>query len=211
MVGTGTQGAPHALLRRPTQVFTTADAAAVYAHPRPQLARLAGAGVVHRLAPGLYAVVPPRYAGLAWRPDLEAAAVGIGAALYGPDQAVLMGLSAARVHGVVPRGLATGIVAVPRQRRSIVLQDRDAVVLFVARGVQRLDAELVDTELGRLLVTGVEQTALDLVHRPELGGAPDQAREAATTLLQRCDDAVLGALAEQQRLRAALRRLRALT
>jgi len=160
------------------------------------------------LAGGVYAVVPQEFTGLEWRPALEAAAGGVGAALLGADAAVVMGLSAARMHGALPRALAVGVVAVPRQHRPIRLLDRDAQVVFVARDVDRLDAELVDTEVGRLLVTGVEQTALDLARRPELGGAPDQAREAARVLWGRCDPLVVDGLAGRQRLRAAAKRLR---
>ena len=122
---------------------------------------------------------------------------------------MVMGISAARLHGAVPRALASGIVAVPRQHRPIQLMDRDACVVFVARDVARLDAEMVDTEVGRVLVAGVEQTALDLAHRPELGAAPDQAKEAAIMLWDRGDQQALDRLAGGQRLRAAARRLRA--
>ncbi len=201
-------GLPASLLRRPLRVLTTADAAEAFAHPRPQLARLVTAGVLHRLAAGMYVVVPQEFTALTWRPGLEATAGGIAAALFGPDDAVVMGLSAARMHGAVPRALATGLVAVPRQHRAIRLLDRDARVVFVTRDVSRLDAERVDTEVGRLLVTGIEQTALDLARRPELGGVPDQAREAALSLWGRCDHNVVDALAVRQRLRAAARRLR---
>jgi hypothetical protein len=86
--------------------------------------------------------------------------------------------------------------------------DRDARVVFVARDVARLDAEMVDTEVGRLLVTGVEQTALDLARRPDLGGAADQAREAAAVLWDRCDQDIVDRIAVEQRLRMAARRLR---
>jgi len=202
-------GVPPDLLHSSLRVFRTQDAAAVYAHPRPQLARLTAAGVIHRLAGGVYAVVPPEFTGLPWHPDLEAAAGGIAAALFGPDNAVLMGLSAARLHGAVPRALAVAIVAVPRQHRPITLLDRAARVLFVARDIHRLDAELTQTELGPLLITGTEQTALDLAHRPTLGDAEDQARESAAALFQNCDAAILDSLAHAQRLVTAARRLRA--
>jgi hypothetical protein len=201
-------GIPPSLLHRPLRVFRTADAAEVYVAPRPQLARLVTAGLVHRLAGGWYVIVPPEFTGLPWRPGVEAAAGGIGAALFGTDTAVVMGLSAARVHGAVPRGLGVGIVAVPRQRRPLALTDRAATVVFVTRAVDRIDAEMTHTEVGHLLVTGIEQTALDLAHRPELGGLPDQAREAAVTLHARCQEKTLESLAEAQRLRAAADRLR---
>ncbi|MDQ1305306.1 MAG: hypothetical protein QG671_1137 [Actinomycetota bacterium] len=196
------------LLRRPVRVLNTADAAEVFAHPRPQLARLVAAGVLHRLAGGFYAVVPQEFTGVPWRPGLEAAAGGVAAVVFGSDNAVVMGLSAARLHGVVPRAVASGLVAVPRQHRPIRLLDRDARVVFVARDVARLDAEMVDTELGRLLVTGAEQTALDLARRPDLGSAADQVREAAQVLWSRCDPLTVDRIAGEQRLRSAARRLR---
>lgn len=201
-------GLPPRLLRRPVRIFNTADAAEVFAHPRPQLARLVAAGVLHRLAGGFYVVVPQEFTGVPWRPGLEAAAGGIAAVLFGSDNAVVMGLSAARLHGAVPRAVASGLVAVPRQHRPIRLLDRDARVVFVARDVDRLDAEMVDTEVGRLLVTGVEQTALDLARRPDLGGAADQAREAAEVLWSRCDPQIVDRIAGEQRLRMAAWRLR---
>jgi predicted transcriptional regulator of viral defense system len=212
-VGTGHRraeatGVPAALARRPLAVLRSADAAAVYAHPRPEVARLARRGLLHRLAHGFYAVVPLGRVGESWRPPLEAAAAGIAAAAFGWDDVVLMGLSAARVHGVVPRALAVAVVAVPRQRQPLALADRDARVLFVRRDTRRLDAERVTTELGPALVTGPEQTVLDLAHRPELGGAAGEAREAAVVLLPRCDPDVLERLARGQRLGAALRRAR---
>lgn len=201
-------GLPPRLLRRPVRILRTADAAEVFAHPRPQLARLVAAGVLHRLAAGFYAVVPQEFTGVPWMPGLEAAAGGIAGVLFGSDSAVVMGLSAARLHGVVPRALASGLVAVPRQHRPIRLLDRDARVVFVARDVARLDAEMVDTEVGRLLVTGVEQTALDLARRPDLGDAADQAREAAAVLWDRCDQDIVDRVAAEQRLRTAARRLK---
>ena len=110
---TSTPGLPPALARLPVRVLTTRDAAEVYAEPRPQLHRLAEKGVLQRLAPGLFAVVPPERVGTGWSPPLEATAAAIGAALYGQDTAVLVGLGAARLHGVVPRALAEAVVAVP--------------------------------------------------------------------------------------------------
>jgi hypothetical protein len=121
---------------------------------------------------------------------------------------MLMGLSAARLHGALPRGLAVAVVAVPKQRPVLHLLDRDARVIFVRRATDRLDAERVGTELGTALVTTIEQTVLDLAHRPELGEVPAEARAAAAALLPRADGALLAELAGEQRLRAALDRAR---
>jgi len=194
---------PPRLARVPYGVLRPVDAADTYAHPRPQLSRLAGRGVLHRLATGYYALVPPGRQATGWRPSLEAAAYGIAASNDGPDSVVLMGLSAARMHAAIPRALAVAVVATPRQRPPVHLVDRAAEVLFVRRDTQRLDAARASTDLGTALVTGVEQTVLDLAHRPELGAVAQEARAAVRALLPRADPALLDELAGQQRLRAA--------
>jgi hypothetical protein len=72
--------------------------------------------------------------------------------------------------------------------------------------VSRLDVESMPTELGRALVTIVEQTVLDLGRRPSLGVADDDIVDAVLALLPRCDRRVLDDLATAQRRRAALER-----
>ena len=129
-----------------------ADASVVYAQPRQQLARLAANGEVRHVATGYYTVVPLDQRGTDWTPTLEAVAAGIAVATYGPDNAVLMGVSAARVHGAIPRALATAVVAIPRQRPAVNLKDRAALVVFVKRDVDRLDVQRMPTDLGRTLV-----------------------------------------------------------
>lgn len=47
---------PATLAQAPLKTIRPRDAAAVYAHPRPQLVRLAEQGLLHRLANGYYAV-----------------------------------------------------------------------------------------------------------------------------------------------------------
>lgn len=186
----------------------TADAGAVYAHPGPQVARLERLGLLHKVAIGYYVVVPQASVGSQWRPTIEAAAAGIATAAVGAGRAVLMGVSAARVHNAIPRALSTAIVAVPADRRDITLRDRVGVVHFVQRDTERLDAELTTTELGQCLVTTPEQTLLDLAHRPGLGHAEHEAHDAIAALLPRCNDRTLERLAGEQRLRAALTRVR---
>lgn len=168
------------------------------------MARLERRGLLHRLLPGYYVAVPPDRTGQDWRPDLEAAAAGLGSAAYGPGNAVLMGISAARMHGVLPRAIAVAVVAVPRQHAPMHLTDRPATVLFVRRDVDGLDAERLRTELGAALVTGIEQTVLDLARRPELGGMPRESRAAVAALLPRADPGTLDRLAAEQHRRAAL-------
>lgn len=182
--------------------------ASVYAHPRPEFARLARAGALHRLATGYYAVVPDDQLGGGWLPELEAAALGIAAADEDIGMVALMGLSAARMHGAIPRGLAIAVVAASRHRPTLHLVDREATVLFVRRHVPALDVQRYTSELGQGWVTTIEQTTLDLAARPGLGGLPGQAHTAAQSLLARCDQHLLDELAAAQRRQASLARLR---
>lgn len=192
--------------RRTLQTIKPEQAAEQYAQPRQQLARLARNGDLHRAAHGYYVVVPPARKGTFWLPSLEAVAVGIAAADFGVENVILMGVSAARMHGAIPRALAEAVVAVPEQRARIQLRDRDGAVTFVKRRTGVLDAEQMPTDLGSALVTTVEQTVLDLAHRPALGHAADEFPPALALLLPRCDRARLAELATAQRLRAALAR-----
>lgn len=205
-----TAGLPAQLASAPHRVVKPTDGLGFYAHPRPQFTRLAHRGLLRRLATGYYAVVPPDRTGDEWVPLLEDAAFGIAAADYGGSAPVLMGLSAARLHGAVPRALAVAVVAVPKQRPPLTLLDRPAVVLFVRRDTSRLDAVRFPRAWSRCLVTGVEQTVLDLARRPNLGGLPQEAETAVRALLPRCDQDVLALLATEQRLGAARRRALAL-
>ncbi|KZS70108.1 MAG: type IV toxin-antitoxin system AbiEi family antitoxin [Mycobacterium pseudokansasii] len=197
---------PAALAQTPLKTIRPRDAAAVYAHPRTQLVRLADHGLLHRLADGYYVVVPQNMVGHKWLPSLEAAAAGIATTIHHHDDIVVMGLSAARLHGVIPRALATALVAVPRQHRPITLSDRPAIVRFVQRDTSRLDAERIRTDLGPTLVTTPEQTVLDLAHRPTLGDDQTDIPTAAAALYARSDKNRLQALATEQRRLASLRR-----
>jgi hypothetical protein len=201
-------GVPVEFAQAPLRTVRTADAGAVYAHPGTQMARLARLGLLHKVAVGYYVVVPQDRVGADWRPTIEAAAAGVAVAAVGVGRAVLMGLTAARMHGVVPRALGMAIVAVPDDRRDIVLRDRNGRVHFVRRVTDALDAELMATDLGPCLVTTPEQTVLDLAHRPNLGYAAGEAHAAIAALLPRCDDQTLERLAGEQRLKAALTRVR---
>lgn len=199
-------GLPAALAAVSFGVLRPQDSGEIYAYPGPEFVRLEERGALHRLAHGYYAVVPPAAQTRPWLPSLEASAYGIAAATSGADEVVLMGVSAARVHGVIPRALALALVAVPRQRPIVRLSDRTATVQFVQRDTQRLDAERTPTDLGTALVTTVEQTILDLAHRPGVGGMEGEAWEAVRALWPRASVDVLTALADGQRLKAALNR-----
>ena len=102
-----------------------------------------------------------------WFPTPHATALGIGQADYGIADVALMGVSAARAHGAIPRAIAVAAVAVPKKRPA--LTSDGARLVFVRRDVSRLDVERTTTELGDGWVTMIEQTLLDLAARPELG------------------------------------------
>lgn len=133
--------------------------------------------------------------------------MGIVTADEGADSVALMGLSAARVHGALPRAVGVAVVAARHHRRPLRLSDRDASVLFIRRDVARLDVERHALELGQGWVTTVEQTVLDLAARPALGGLPEEAEAAAHALLPRTDRQALRELAVAQRRRATLDRV----
>ena len=104
--------------------------------------------------------------------------------------------------------MSTAIVAAPDQHDPITLIDRSATVPFVKRNKAHLDVESISTELGRALVTSIEQTVLDLARKPSLGVAEDQIPEALRALFPRCDLEILDELAARQRLVSAVRRTR---
>lgn len=143
-----------------------------------------------------------------WRPSIEAAGAGIATSVFGPSTPVMMSLSAARLHGAVPRAMSIAIVATPNQHRPIDFTYTNGRILFVNRAVASLDAELVRTELGGVLATGPEQTVLDLARRPNLGDLPQETYAAIATLWPRCDPKFLEELATEQRLKSALSRAR---
>ncbi|MGH3611478.1 MAG: type IV toxin-antitoxin system AbiEi family antitoxin domain-containing protein [Pseudonocardia sp.] len=196
---------PPVLLGR-GRVLRPVDARAVYVNPRAEFARLESRGALHRLAPGLFVAVPDDVVGGDWLPPLEAAALGIGAVGGRAGEAALMGISAARVHAAIPRVLNIAVVAVARHRRPLRLTDRKAEVVFVRRDIARLDVQRYQTELGQGWVTTVEQTVLDLIVRPDLGGVPDAAQEAIAALIPRADAGLLRELAAGQRRRGAVER-----
>lgn len=206
MAGQYSTPIPAELAGYPLRTLRARDAAVSYAHPRAEVSRLAKRGLLHRVANGYYIVVPTDMVGRNWIPDLEATAAGIASSISGASNAVVMGISAARLHGAIPRALATAVVAMPKQHRPISLADRSATVRFVKRNTSNLDAERVDTPLGQTLVTSPEQTILDLAHRPRLGDAEVEIPSAIAALYRGSDHSRLHTLAAEQRLMAALRR-----
>jgi hypothetical protein len=160
------------------------------------------------MASGYYTVVPADRVGTEWMPTIEGAAAGIAAADFGEDNFALMGLTAARMHRAIPRAVAFAVVATPRRRKPVQLEDRTATVHFLTRDLGAIQVERMATDLGRCLVTIPEQTVLDLAHLPRLGDMEPEVWAAIDTLWPGCDAALLTELAREQRLGAALRRVR---
>jgi predicted transcriptional regulator of viral defense system len=197
-------GLPPELTRRRNHVLRPRDAATVYAHPRAELARLTRTGVLRHIATGYYVLSPPdRWGDGRWIPDINAVALGIAQADYNADVA-LMGISAARHHGAIPRALAVAIVAVPKQRPA--LDTGAGRILFVKRDATRLDTERIETQLASGWVTTIEQTLIDLAARPTLGGLAEQDTvEAIRALASRADWDLVQQLARDQHRPSAAR------
>lgn len=164
-------------------------------------------GVLRRIATGYYIAVPQdRIGDPTWRPPIEDIAIGIAVADYG-DAAALMGLSAARYHGAVPRAHAKAWIAANVSRRPV---DGGVfgVFAFVARDVDSLDLVRAHTEVATGWVTSIEQTAIDLLRRPSWADGRRAAEDAVARLVPRCQGDRLDELAAAQRGRAALARIR---
>jgi hypothetical protein len=202
-------GVPPAIAQAPLRTMRPRDVDE-YANPRKELARLEARGLVHRLADGFYTLVPQERIGGDWLPTLEGAAAGIGAADFGAGQYALMGLTAARLHGAIPRAIATAVIAAPRRRETLRMTDRPATIRFFARNIADLQVEMMQTDLGDCLVTTPEQTVLDLAHLPNIGEMRDEALAAIRVLLPRCDQGLMAEIAATQRLGQPLNRVRKL-
>ena len=177
--------------------------------PDAELRRLADQGSVLLLTKGFYALVPEDRRGpeTTWRPTIEGAALGIAAAIYGPDNVALVGPSAARQHRCYPRALGDAYVAVPKQRRH--RQTVLGQVRFITRDVTKLDTVRVETDLGPGWTTSVEQTALDLCRNRPAWLITDSARsEMIEQLGNRIDWDIIDEVAAATRGTKTLERLR---
>lgn len=200
-------GLPTAIARAPLRTFRPRDLTDDYAQPSEALHRLTRQGRVRRVAHGYYVAVPDGEDEL-WWPAVEDIAAGVATTIYGERIPVLMHLSAARMHGAVPRALAVAVVAVPEQHDPIrLVGERPGTVRFVRRHVAALDAVLRHLELGPALITTPEQTVLDIARRPRLVGMEGEAADAVRGLLRQCDRGRLRRLAAEQRMRATLMRI----
>ncbi len=194
---------PSVLVSRPIRVVRPRDLGDLYVNPSSELARLANQGAVRRIARGYYALVPAESVGdPGWRPTIEALALGVAVADYGADRVALMGPSAARLHGALPRAVALGSAAVPKQRPP--LATRWGRIGFHTRDVARLDLEHVVTALASGYQTTVEQTILELARWADAWDVTTgMISEAIETLAGRADWSLIRELALEQGERAA--------
>jgi len=170
----------------------------VYANPDKELARLRDRGYLVQLARGTYLVKPDTVPiSQNWAPPLEVAAMAYSTAAYHPATPVLYGISAARHWQAIPRAIGVAVVAVPRPHRPVGLHTGGRVE-FTVRRVDLLDTQPVDTVAGAMRVTTPEQTLVDLVAWPQLGGMPDQAIQAARQIVPQVDAGQLQQVLERQ-------------
>jgi hypothetical protein len=135
-----------------------------------------------KIAPGTYVAKPDDVeATTPWKPNFEEAAMAYATGAYGPRVPVLYGLGAARFHHAIPRALGVTVVAVPRQHHAVTFSDGGRVV-FTTTDTDQIEARLETGKLGKFLVATPEQTLLDLIARPALGGLPQEAAAAISAL-----------------------------
>ncbi len=169
----------------------------VYANPEKELVRLRDAGRLVQIARGTYMAKPDDVApNRAWQPRLEVAAMAYATAVYGDHVPVLFGIGAARFHHAIPRAINVTVVAVPASHREVRLLTGGRVV-FTVRDATALDARPEQTELGPVMVTTPEQTLVDLIRWPDLGGIPAEAGAAILALRDQVDTARLVRLLER--------------
>jgi hypothetical protein len=194
---------PQLLALTGNRVLRTRDLAPFYSHPTKEAARLTTQGILLKLATGYYVVIPEDRRDGRWRPAIEDVALALGVADYGAEHSALVGPSAARVLGALPRALTKAVLAVPVHRSP--LETVAGQIVFTFQKIERLDLQGARTELATGYTATAEQALLDLAARPSLGGiSREQAAEARGALLARCDLAVVASLAHAQHRREAL-------
>ncbi len=179
-------------------IVRPADLRPKYAHPAKEFRRFRDQGVVQRLAHGYYVVVPERFRHTAWRPSIEAAALGIAQADYGVDGAVGMGITAARLLGKLPRAPGMAQIAIAGQRPA--LETTAGLIRFVTRRLTTLDVQRAETEIGSAWITTPEQTILDLADKPDRIPLPSaETSDAIVQLTSGADWLLIADLARHQR------------
>jgi predicted transcriptional regulator of viral defense system len=175
------------IARAPMRTVRPVMLRSLYANPEKELVRLRTNGLVVKIAPGTYVAKPDTVAPReAWKPTFEEAAMAYATAAYGDQVPVLAGIGAARHWHAIPRAIGVTVIAVPEQHRPVSL-DTGGRIVFTRHEVAITGAMPVQVGLGVMRVTRIEQTLIDLVLRPELGGMPTEALAAAKVLVPRID------------------------
>ena len=175
--------------------------------------RMEANGAILRVAHGAYVLVPERERrpDPGWRPPLERVAHGIAAAEFGLDQVALLGPSAARAHGAIPRPLGIATVSYPSTRPRDI-ETLVGTVRTYRRSINKMDVVRLNNDLVNGFVTSVEMTMLDLASKaPKWPIAPTDRDEAIRLLAARADWDLTREVAEQFRKRTALKAVLAIT
>ncbi|MGO2747065.1 type IV toxin-antitoxin system AbiEi family antitoxin domain-containing protein [Microbacterium sp.] len=173
--------------RAPMRTVRTEDVRNIVSNATRTISRLVGKGALTKLAHGVYTVPPDGADARRWRPPLEAGALALATARFGPRAAILMGPGAARQWHAVPRAIGVTTIAVGERGIKPVELAIGGRIHFVFRRIDDVDATLEHTILGDALVTTPAQTLFDLLaHRGSrvlLGEV--QYAEAVTNLTER--------------------------
>lgn len=185
------------IARMPLRTTRWQDVDDVEVNAARKLKRLEEMGAVTRIANGVYTVPPNGADGRRWKAPLEAAALALATVRFGERQAVLMGPSAARHWGAIPRALGGAQVAVSgATSRPMRLLDGTAVT-FVVRDLTRLDTVVERTALGDALITTPAQTFYDLLARGRHNGDAEATQEGITNLAHRVTQDEIAAIADR--------------
>jgi hypothetical protein len=178
---------PTEIARAPMRTVRPVMLRGLYANPEKELVRLRDNGLVVKIAAGTYVAKPDTVApDQEWKPVFEEAAMAYATAAYGDQVPVLAGLGAARHWHAIPRAIGVAVIAVPEQHRPVNLGTGGRVV-FTRRDTARLDTIPVQVGLGVMRVTRIEQTLVELILHPDLGGMTAEASAARVTLVPRAD------------------------
>lgn len=181
------RGVPEQIAAAPMRTVRPLMLRNLYANPEKEVVRMRNGGRLVRIAPGTYTAKPDRISAADdWFPVFEEAAMAYAICQYGPRVPVLFGIGAARFHHAIPRAIAVTVIAVPDKHHAVRLAN-GGEVLFTVTDVDRLDARLERGEIGSFLATTREQTLIDLIARPNLGGLPGEATAAAAALAPKVD------------------------
>lgn len=175
-----------AVARAPMRTMRYQDARGLGSNSWRVLDELVDQGALKRLSRGIYTAPPDGKDARTWSPGLEIAGLAVATARHGKRNAILMGLGAARFWGAIPRAVGSTVVAISVAGRRP-LEIGTGTVHFAYRALERVEAVLERTELGRGLITSREQALYDLLMRPGQGCDAEAAAEGARNLLPQID------------------------